>query len=96
MKLFYLFSIFGSSFSQEIYEECADVAQCNYSCDNRENCFGTGRTGILPNRADTACCAAGDQDSICADANLCATLPGNYTLLNEGYVCKYSTLISGR
>ena len=88
MKLLYCASLVASGFAQSTYEDCTVAAQCNYSCDSRENCYGTGRTGIFQNQPDKACCGAGDVETICADLATCLELPANITLLNDGTACK--------
>jgi len=88
MKAF-LLVIIGAVASQElsIYENCTEIEQCNYSCDSRENCFGTGRR----NNPDTACCGESDMEELCASETLetvCLSLPANLTLINGGFNCK--------
>merc|ERR1739848_834512 len=85
MKLFYYATIIGAVYGQSTYEDCSTAAECDYECGGRENCMGTGRQGLIPNKADKACCTITDYDSICdgsdaVDAN-CAALPANITLI---------------
>lgn len=98
MKFLYCASLVGSTFAQftygtyGTYGTCTTPAECNYSCDIRENCMGTGKTGIFDNKADKACCGAGDVDTICNNLSLCLTLPTNIMYLNDGTECKLLTI----
>merc|ERR1712110_574870 len=80
----FLLVLMGLVSSQSTYENCTTIEQCNYTCDNRENCFGTGRR----NKQDTACCGENDLDEICNAENLeavCMGLPTNLTMINGGF-----------
>lgn len=91
MKLFSITTLALSAYAQSDspYEvSCTDLETCNYSCDSRENCEGTGRTGVIPNKPEKACCDAGDYDYICGAVTLCDSLPLNITSLNGGFACK--------
>lgn len=86
MKLFYYATLVGAAMADghSSYEtNCAADAQCNYACDSRENCMGTGRTGLIPNRADKACCDDSSAADICKEdgTNLCMELPENITAI---------------
>lgn len=86
MKLFYYATLVGAAMADghSTYEiNCAAEAQCNYACENRENCMGTGRTGLIPNRADKACCDSTSTADICKEdgTNLCLELPENITAI---------------
>ena len=93
MKLFYYATLVGAAMADghSNYEtNCAADAQCNYACDSRENCMGTGRTGLIPNRADKACCDESSAADICKEdgTNLCMELPENITAIT-GATCKF-------